>query len=1009
MKFLSSEKLSPNKYRTTEGYLICKDAILARTGKQQYRRSEIYGDSCENADDIVDVDRSEKEVFSDATLASFENKPITVEHPDESVNSTNWKSYQVGFVRDVRRGKTQDGQDVILGNLIIQDEKAIEEILNGEHTDLSCGYDCDIKDDNGLYQTNIRGNHVALCREGRAGIARIVDSKMKDSSWIGQFSKLDMLGINTESKEALDNFVKKLASKYNLQGKVFKYKNQNGYPEFHFIGERKNIEELMKNEWSSRSNKESFESIIDSNMKDAKDYSWFKGYVNGDLQSYNILQLIQKVKERQEALHTNLTGRDGNVYFVTLDPNMNADFINGKNIWIDIVKYMPDNSQKRVVSEQFSSWGECERIFNSFKMGVRDFNSLKDDGSYAIIFNKLYNGDYDSLNEVRKDFQYIKYNLTEEEKEKVLNEIANTFGESVERVRRMIGDSANAAKDSWSGVRENGVIFEYKNGYYYITHKNGEVEKVDGNRFNNVNELYKYLDNIKDSKTMDMGQHVPGVIVPSHQTYNPEYSIQQFKSYISNVIRDLYGNEYNGEKVRAISKLNAYVSQVIDDFKADIRNSNLDKRKTVQYYTQYIDALYKELADVKNVKNIDGQSLIKIDDIYEKMARSIHDSKLEDTKLNDVNLEKGDWFTFRKTETQLYKAISTVEYPRKVIAEEYKIDIFNNFRIVKTGTTSVYPNTSDIIRFNSADEALTWFKKQSSLFKSVLKKHEFDSKLKDVSLTNGDWFTLRNDYNATIYKIISVSHDVYVTDVYSVEVDFDAKKSFIRKIGSKSFHTSNIKGRDDITTLAVKFNSAEEAMNWLKRQNRLTSNLFKKNDSITKDSIESEVTNEIKRKYPSVIIHVSNYIATMGDGSRLYSLEYMFDNLPDNKHEWLQFLNYLNKKYNGPYYYDESKSMYSLSIYKKSGGDSIKDKESASVRSAIDLLEGRLARSQGYELYKDHIVIDGSNFSISTNVYNRLIELGYGKDALNNIKDSLDNKKNIIKIIKIIKCAKKGI
>lgn len=740
MKFLSSEKLSPNKYRTTEGYLICKDAILARTGKQQYRRSEIYGDSCENADDVVDVDRSEKEVFSDATLASFENKPITVEHPDESVNSTNWKNYQVGFVRDVRRGKTQDGQDVILGNLIIQDEKAIEEILNGEHTDLSCGYDCDIRDDNGLYQTNIRGNHVALCREGRAGIAKIVDSNMKDSSWIGQFSKLDILGINTESKEALDNFVKKLASKYNLQGKVFKYKNQNGYPEFQFIGERKNIEELMKNEWSSRSNKETFESIIDFNMKDAKDYSWFRGYVNGDLQSYNILQLIQKVKERQEALHTSLTGKDGNVYFVNLDPNMNADFINGKNIWIDIVKYMPDNSQKRVVSEQFSSWGECERIFNSFKMGVRD--------------------------------------------------------------------SANAVMDSWSGVRENGVIFEYKNGYYYITHKNGEVEKVDGNKFNNVNELYKYLDNIKDSNTIDMGQHVPGVIVPAHQTYNPEYSIQQFKSYISNVIRDLYGNEYNGEKVRAISKLDAYVSQVIDDFKADIKNSNLDKRKTVQYYTQYIDVLYRELADVKNIQNIDGQSLKKIDDIHAKMIRSIHDS-IHDSKL--------------------------------------------------------------------------------------------------------------------------------------------------------------------------------------------------------KDSIESEVTNEIKRKYPSVIIRVSNYIATMRDGSRLYSLEYMFDNLPNNKHEWLQFLDYLNKKYNGPYYYDESKSMYSLSIYRKSGGDSIKDKESASVRSAIDLLEGRLARSQGYELYKDHIVIDGSNFSISTNTYNRLIELGYGRDALNNIKDSLDNKKNIIKIIKIIKCAKKGI
>lgn len=845
MKFLSSEKLSPNKYRTTEGYLICKDAILARTGKQQYRRSEIYGDSCENAEDIVDVDRSEKEVFSDATLASFENKPITVEHPDESVNSTNWKNYQVGFVRDVRRGKTQDGQDVILGNLVIQDEKAIEEILDGEHTDLSCGYDCDIKDDNGLYQTNIRGNHVALCREGRAGIAKIVDSKEK------------MKGFN---------------------------------------------------------------------MKDAKDYSWFKGYINGELQSYNISQLIQKVKERQEALYTNLTGRDGNVYFVNLDPNMNADFINGKNIWIDIVKNMPDGSQKRVVSEQFNSWEECERIFNSFKGGVRDSNALKDDGSYAIIFNKLYNGDYDSLNEVKKDFQYIKHNLTEEEKEKVLNEVASTFGESVESVRRMLGDSTNVAKDSWSGVRENGVIFEYKNGYYYITHKNGEVEKVDGNKFNNVNELYKYLDNIKDSNTVDMGQHVPGVIVPAHQAYNPEYSIQQFKSYISNVIRDLYGSEYNGEKVRAISKLNTYVSQVIDDFKADIKNPNLDKRKTVQYYTQYVDALYRELADIKNVQNIDGQSLKKIDDIHAEMVRSIHDSITKDA----VSLIKGDWFTLRKRNDVVYKVVddqlkSINGFSGSMIVETYRITFTNDYEdytIKKVGNESFRPDkwsSPDIVKFNSSEEAINWLRRQL-----YLKRHEFDSKLKDARLTN--------------------------------------------------------------------------------------SILFKKNDSITKDSIESEVTNEIKRNYPSVTIHVSNYIATMGDGSRLYSLEYMFDNLPDNKHAWLQFLEYLNKKYNGPRYYDQSHAMYSLSIYKKSAGDSsIKDKESASVRSAIDLLEGRLARSQGYELHKDLIVIDGSNFPISTNVYNRLMELGYGENALNNIKDSLNNKKNIIKVIKIIKCAKKGI
>lgn len=172
MKFLSSEKLSAHKYKTSEGYLICTDAILARTGKQTYRRCEVF--ACDDESEI-EVDRPSEEVFSPATLASFENKPITVEHPDENVTSDNYSQLSVGFVRDVKKGIV-NGQEVMLGTLVITDANAIEEIENGEHTDLSCGYDCDIIDDANPTQRNIRGNHVALCEQGRAGIARIVDS-----------------------------------------------------------------------------------------------------------------------------------------------------------------------------------------------------------------------------------------------------------------------------------------------------------------------------------------------------------------------------------------------------------------------------------------------------------------------------------------------------------------------------------------------------------------------------------------------------------------------------------------------------------------------------------------------------------------------------------------------------------------------------------------------------------------------------------------------------------------
>lgn len=172
MKFLSRERLSQHKYKTPEGYLICVDSVLARTGKQTYHRDEVFHDG---DDTEIEVDRHPDEVFSEQTLASFENKPITVEHPDCDVTCENYKDYAVGFVRDVKRG-TVDGQDVILGTLVIQDAKTIDEIEAGEHVELSCGYDCDIKDEENPQQRNIRGNHVALCEQGRAGNARIVDT-----------------------------------------------------------------------------------------------------------------------------------------------------------------------------------------------------------------------------------------------------------------------------------------------------------------------------------------------------------------------------------------------------------------------------------------------------------------------------------------------------------------------------------------------------------------------------------------------------------------------------------------------------------------------------------------------------------------------------------------------------------------------------------------------------------------------------------------------------------------
>lgn len=221
MKILISEKLSPHRFKTPEGYLICTDSILARTGKQTYKRGEVFGLDCKDSDADVEVDRRPEEVFSEKTMASFENKPLCVEHPDCDVNAHNHNEYAVGFVRDVHKG-TVDGQDVVLGTLVVTDAKTIEEIENGEHTDLSCGYDCDIEDDAHPQQRNIRGNHVALCQQGRAGIARIVDSTDDVQNNIYEVGFVDKYADSSQYVEVHANSVEDAKAKVKKQYDVYR-------------------------------------------------------------------------------------------------------------------------------------------------------------------------------------------------------------------------------------------------------------------------------------------------------------------------------------------------------------------------------------------------------------------------------------------------------------------------------------------------------------------------------------------------------------------------------------------------------------------------------------------------------------------------------------------------------------------------------------------------------------------------------------------------------------------
>lgn len=168
--------ISPNQIETGEGFLICRNVPIARTGTQEYMGREI-GLTGRDADKIITVRREPEEVFSSAALASFEGKPATNDHPPDLIGPDDVGLYEKGHAQNVRRG-TGEWADYIVADLHIHDRELIDAIQNGKR-EISCGYECDYVDNgDGTYsQKNIRGNHVAVVDRGRAGKrAAILDS-----------------------------------------------------------------------------------------------------------------------------------------------------------------------------------------------------------------------------------------------------------------------------------------------------------------------------------------------------------------------------------------------------------------------------------------------------------------------------------------------------------------------------------------------------------------------------------------------------------------------------------------------------------------------------------------------------------------------------------------------------------------------------------------------------------------------------------------------------------------
>ena len=161
------QQIGKRQALTPEGFLLCEAVPIARTGEMYYGPGEVPVEA--GSDGIIRISREADEVFSADTIASYNGKPVTNDHPDDGVTPENWKRLTVGVVQNVRRG-TGIEDDLLFADLLITDAEGIKSVQDGKR-EVSCGYDAEyeqVSPGRGV-QRRIIGNHVALVEQGRCG------------------------------------------------------------------------------------------------------------------------------------------------------------------------------------------------------------------------------------------------------------------------------------------------------------------------------------------------------------------------------------------------------------------------------------------------------------------------------------------------------------------------------------------------------------------------------------------------------------------------------------------------------------------------------------------------------------------------------------------------------------------------------------------------------------------------------------------------------------------------
>jgi hypothetical protein len=217
-RYYTVSKLGEKRSLTPEGYLLCLDVPVARTGEMLYAEGEIAGEDGESItggpDKLIRVSRGPEDLFRAETIASFEGKPVTLGHPDEFVTPDNIKQHAVGTMSNVRRGSGIE-DDFMFADLLITDRAAIDAIQKDGIEEVSNGYEADYEQQQPgrAVQRNILGNHVALVERGRCGPrCAIGDEAMAKPTKKSKFSDFLMRAFRAKDADEVEKIAEEAES-----------------------------------------------------------------------------------------------------------------------------------------------------------------------------------------------------------------------------------------------------------------------------------------------------------------------------------------------------------------------------------------------------------------------------------------------------------------------------------------------------------------------------------------------------------------------------------------------------------------------------------------------------------------------------------------------------------------------------------------------------------------------------------------------------------------------------